>query len=387
MATWAPTSAVPATDVSGQPAATPALRQTPGHPGAHPSRQAAAVPPGGPPASRPRHHDMDRRSFTRLTTIATAVAPGIDWQRRVQEALDRPSTVDASLIAAMAAVNARLRRVDDLVGAGVRREVEEQLDLTWRLAPELPDPQARRQLATVAGDIAQLAGWLAFDGGRYQAAESRYRQGMQAARMAEDDRLYAYLLASTAHLLANLGETDEALACIAVAARVARRRSSATTQAHIAVVEANIHARRGDATAADRALEQADGWFAQIDLANLPPWLYYFDRAELLCWHGSVALRLGRLDAAQAVLEERLALLDRSLLRERAFATADLAACHVRRHEVDQGVRLAIEALGMANGTKSVRVVERVAALRRSLPLGAGWRVLRELDERLRLAS
>src|SRR4029450_143847 len=95
----------------------------------------------------------------------------------------------------------------------------------------------------------------------------------------------------------------------------------------------------------------------QINPADVPPWLYYFDRAELLCWHGSVALRLGRPQAAQAVLEERLALLDTSLLREGACATADLAACHVRRHDVDQGVRLAIEALEMANGIKSVRVV------------------------------
>jgi tetratricopeptide (TPR) repeat protein len=330
---------------------------------------------------------MDRRSFTRLATIAAAVAPGIDWQSRLQEALDRPSTVDASMITALAAVTARLRRVDDLVGAGVRREVEEQLGLTWRLVPELPLAHARRQLATVAGDVAQLAGWLAFDGGENEVAESRYRQGMQAARLAGNDELYAYLLASTAHLLANVGETDEALACVAIAARVAQRRPSAVTQAHIAVVEANIHSRRGDATATDRALDQADVWFTQIESVDVPPWLYYFDRAELLCWHGSAALRLGRLHAAQAALEERLALLDRSLLRERAFATADLAACHVRGQEVDQGVRLAIEALEMANGMKSVRVVDRVAALRRSLPLGAGWRALRELDERLRLAS
>jgi tetratricopeptide (TPR) repeat protein len=339
------------------------------------------------PVPGPGGGDTDGARFVRLLGVAAAAVPTFDWQHRLPGALTEPASVDGPMLSGLRSVTGMLRRADDLLGARVRSAVEDHLAVCWQLLCAQPDPAAWRRLAGVVADAAQLTGWLAFDAGEYDLAEERYRTGLQTARVAGDDRLYAYLLVHTAHLLADDGEPDDALAPVQVASRVVARDSSPATEAYLASVEADIRARLGEAGLADRALDRADEWARRIEPAREPSWLYYFDRAELLGWRAEVALRLRRPAAASVDLFERLELLGPEPVRERAFATAGLAASYAMRQQPERAVEHASRAIDLARGIGSARAVARVARARRLLGAGNAWPALDDLDQRLAAAG
>lgn len=315
------------------------------------------------------------------------------WLRRLTGLLEPPAMLagiehaapaDRDLVRALRIATGLLRRADDQVGGGVRDAVECHLTVSRRLLAVQPPGPDQRDLAKVVGDTAQLAGWLAFDAGDNECAENHYRTGLRAAHLAGDHLLAAYLMAHTAHLLANLRETSEALAATTIIRRLTARQTTPATQAYAASVEADIHARRGDREQALRALDRAERWLGRIVPSKEPSWLYYFDRAELLGWRGEVGMRLNLPLLAAEALQERLTLLSPALPRERAFATADLACAYVQQRRLDDGVALAIQALDTARAIGSTRAVERVVGIRRRLELHTTARCVRHLDESLR---
>jgi hypothetical protein len=58
-------------------------------------------------------------------------------------------------------------------------------------------PSLRRQLCSIAGETAGLAGWLTFDLEDRRAAGAYFRAGIQAAQEADDKALGAYLVGSS----------------------------------------------------------------------------------------------------------------------------------------------------------------------------------------------
>jgi hypothetical protein len=56
---------------------------------------------------------------------------------------------------------------------------------------------ARRQLSSIAGETAGLAGWLVYDLEDRRAAGAYFRAGIQAAQEANDRPLGAYLVGSS----------------------------------------------------------------------------------------------------------------------------------------------------------------------------------------------
>ena len=55
----------------------------------------------------------------------------------------------------------------------------------------------QRQLSSIAGETAGLAGWLAFDMEDRRAAAAYFRAGIEAAQEANDRALGAYLVGSS----------------------------------------------------------------------------------------------------------------------------------------------------------------------------------------------
>lgn len=361
------------------------------------SRYARSVDPTGPAAvTVPPHVTRQRGPVDGRTLVATlrrlTSEPDVGWLRRLADlveqpgTIDEPATADRELVAAVRKATGQLRRADDAVGYGVRGAAECHLAVTGRLLAAQPPGVTQRTLARCVGDIAQLAGWLAFDAGDNVVAEDHYRTGLRAAHLAGDHVLSAYLMAHTAHLLANLRETSEALAATTIVRRLTTQRTTPATQAYAAAVEADVHARRGDRDQALRALDRAERWLGRIVPGNEPGWLYYFDRAELLGWRGEVGMRLKVPLLAAEALQERLTLLGPALPRERAFATADLACAYVQQRRLDDGVALAVQALDTARSVGSTRAVERVIGLRGHLELFSSSTCVRQLDERLRVS-
>jgi hypothetical protein len=117
----------------------------------------------------------------------------------------------------------------------------------------------RRQLCSVAGETAGLAGWLAYDLEDRRAAGAYFRAGIEAAQEAEDRPLGAYLVGSS---------------CVQPAyqerphARLRRLQghtfgfttadANPTTRAWLVALEAEAHALAGNEAASLRALDQAE---------------------------------------------------------------------------------------------------------------------------------
>jgi hypothetical protein len=77
---------------------------------------------------------------------------------------------------------------------------------------------------------------------------------------------------------------------------------------------------------------------------------------------------------------------DPSFVRARASTLVDLAASFVQQGEIDEGCRVASQALTLARNTRSARCEQRIVVLRSQVQLRADTPAVQQLDEQLRLA-
>jgi hypothetical protein len=97
-------------------------------------------------------------------------------------------------------------------------------------------------------------------------------------------------------------------------------------------------------------------------------------------------VQLARPAAAQPVLQEAVRSVDPSFVRARASTLVDLATSFVQQGEIDEGCRVATQALTLARNTRSARCEQRIVVLRSQVQLGADTPAVQQLDEQLRLA-
>jgi hypothetical protein len=69
-----------------------------------------------------------------------------------------------------------------------------------------------------------------------------------------------------------------------------------------------------------------------------------------------------------------------------ATTLADLAASFLQQGEIEEGCRVATQALMLARNTRSARCEQRIVVLRSQVRLEADTPAVRQLDEQLRLA-
>jgi hypothetical protein len=79
-------------------------------------------------------------------------------------------------------------------------------------------------------------------------------------------------------------------------------------------------------------------------------------------------------------------LVDPSFVRARASTLVDLATSFVQQGAIDEGCRVATQALTLARDTRSARCEQRIVVLRSQVPLGTDTSAVRQLDEQLRLS-
>jgi tetratricopeptide (TPR) repeat protein len=248
----------------------------------------------------------------------------------------------------------------------------------------------RRQLASVAGETAGLAGWLAYDLEDRRAAGAFFRAGIEAAQEAEDRPLGAYLVGSS---------------CVQPAyrerphARLHRLQghtfgfttadANPTTRAWLVGLEAEAHALAGNEAAALRALDQAEtivSGAGEEDAARRPR-TAFFDRARLVGERGVALARLGRPAAARQVLEAALGSLDPEVVKIRPRLLSALATAHVREGNIDEACRIGADALALADRQQVTTNLQDVRRLRLDLEPWRDTQAVRELDEQLAAAS
>jgi hypothetical protein len=337
--------------------------------------------------------DMNRRVFLQGLGAVTGLVTGAalePWQR-LTAALRQPSRVDRQTVAELERVTAGLEGLEAqaspraLLGAVVGH-----LNTVAALLQGSLGLTVRRQLCSVAGETAGLAGWLAWDLEDRRAAAAYFRAGIEAAQEAGDRPLGAYLVGSS---------------CVQPAyrerphARLRRLQgrtfgfqsvdANPTTRAWLVGLKAEAHALAGNETASLRALDQAEaivGGAGEEDAARRPR-VAFFDHARLVGERGVALSRLGRPADARQVLEAALGSLDPEMVKIRPRLLSALATAHVREGNVDEACRIGADALALADRQQVATNLQDVRRLRLDLEPWRDTQAVRELDEQLATVS
>lgn len=322
---------------------------------------------------KPEHIEAYARALNIPTNIL--LGPPDDPLRVAHEWLvsDSPSAIQsaagrrvgASLIEQLENRVIELRHLDDMIGGRdlypvVRKELSDVEELVR--SSSYPEPIGKR-LLIVVGELAQLAGWVASDAGRYAEAQHVYLDGVSAAREADDRTLAAQLLSSLSYQMANVGNPQDAALLARSAARGA---DNAPPAAHALLLEreAWASARSHDRVATRRALDAVDYAYANrsSDIAE-PEWVYWLNRNEIDIMAGRCLIELGNPVDAEPLLTRAIGSYDKNHAREVALYLTWLAEAYAKAGVVDAARETIERARRKARRVNSTRLDVRISQI------------------------
>jgi hypothetical protein len=174
--------------------------------------------------------DMRRRTFLQGLGAVTgaAVTSALEPWQRLSAALHQPRRIDRQTVSELEHITISLEGLESQVSPrSLLGPVAGHLNTLATLLQGALKPSMQRQLSSIAGDTAGLAGWLAFDMEDRRAAAAYFRAGIEAAQEANDRALGAYLVGSSCVQPAY--RERPRLACAASRARPSASRPSTPT--------------------------------------------------------------------------------------------------------------------------------------------------------------
>ena len=335
--------------------------------------------------------DVERRAFVTgaAFSVAAYASAGIRWL--TLPVPDRAGTgagrIGRAEIDGLREIARTYRQLDNRLGGGQLRGTVVAL-LDRQVGPLLQGASlteaAGRELAGVAAELAQLAGWMAYDGEQHGLAQRYLIQALGLSRLAGDDRLGAEILAAMSQQAVYVARPGQAVDLARVAQAAARKAGSGVLLAECHVAEAHGHAARNDARACARALADAERAFGQAAPGEEPSWLAYFDEAYLAARMAQCFRDLGQ--GAQAARFARRSLrMNEAFVRGRAFNLALLGTALAQQREVTEAAAVGLTAAEITAGLRSRRGVRYVLDLQRRLAPYASAPEVREFSERAAL--
>ncbi|MGW2569893.1 transcriptional repressor NsdA [Streptomyces sp. NPDC001537] len=285
----------------------------------------------------------------------------------------RPGRLSKPELDLLESTTVMFRQWDAQCGGGLRRKaVVGQLHEVTDLLQE-PQPEATtRKLFKVAGELAELAGWMSYDVGLQPTAQKYFVLALHAAKEAGDKPLGSYILSSMSRQMIHLGRPDDALELIHLAQYGSRDCASPRTQAMLYAMEARAYANMGQPGKCKRAVRMAEDTFADADEWDEPDpdWIRFFSEAEL---HGEnshsyrdLAYVAGRsptyASLAEPVMQRAVELFSRDPEHQRSYALnlIGMATVHLLQREPERGAVLAEQAMHIAKKVRSERVNTRI---------------------------
>ncbi len=297
-----------------------------------------------------------------------------------------PRGMDTASAELIAKALGTLRRLNDRLGApAVARPALELRSLVEHFGQFPLGEGVRARLRSVAAELSQFLGWLAYDATDHSTARAYYQEGLHSARQGANQDLVFYLLGHIATLAVSEGKLAEAVSVIDSQIDRIAKSACHLTRSWFAAIEAKIRAVAGDDTACRAALERSRKAFDRARYAEAPTWLYFFDRAELMAYEGACCERIGQLDLARDTWELALSSLSEDRIRDRAKYLVHLASIYARQGEIETACQMAGEALAVAVETGSVRAKEQIEKLRMQLDSWKETRAVRDFDHQLTL--
>ncbi len=228
-------------------------------------------------------------------------------------------------------------------------------------------PSTGEALHTLAGELTEHAGWLAFDGGRQTEARYWWREALHAARLADDDRVSVVVLGSMSQQASELGRPREAIELAQAAQEAAKQWGTPRLHSVLLAWEALGHARGGDERASMQALHRAGELLGAGRRDADPPWLAWWDEADL-AWHEMRAAQsLGKLPLAERCSRTALVAVRPEYPRNRVLYLAYRAEVLVAQRSIEEAVSTAVQAVLGASEVSSARIDARIGRVRAEL--------------------
>jgi len=245
----------------------------------------------------------------------------------------------------------------------------------------------RVRLCSLAGETAAMVGWLRCNLNDPDGGAAFFRTALQAARQADDRALGAYIVGCAA--LRRPGEDDPATTIAQLTGAVhgfSQRAATPATGAWLAAKEADAWAKLGRVDDCMRALDRAAEIIERLpaDDPAARPRFTIVGRSWMDGERGATLARLGRVEAAQAILRPVVASLGPTSESDRLWLLAALASAHIGLEEPEEACRLARLALVGAARRQMAPVISMVAGMRGRLDRHRRNLAVQELDEQLR---
>lgn len=236
--------------------------------------------------------------------------------------------------------------------------------------PEARGRTARRAVLDTLARAHLLAGRLTFfDLHDPMPARAHLDLAREASQEAGHDLLTAAVFGHLAFLPADKHNFSAAASYLAAARESLARRPLPAVASWLCAVEAELSTNAGTIGPAmrslERAREQLDGAAAG---ANVPVWFDFYDERRLCGFEGFTLRRAGSTSAARTKLQAALAPSERSIPKQRAVSSIDLAAVCVEDGDVDEGCRLATDAAVELHRAGYATALGRLTEFREALP-------------------
>lgn len=226
--------------------------------------------------------------------------------------------------------------------------------------------EVRQRLHRAVAYLSERAGWATADAGHHHAARKLFLVGLKAAHESEDPGALANVAIGFARLESLTGQQKAALDLVRLA------RSSVDELPAPAVSELHVTAgialgRLPEPQACRRQLGLAEQSF-QAPVPDDPAWIGYFTEASLLGSTGHALYDLARAtgrrdDALTARLDTAVKSYPDSRARNKAVTAARLATLLYQQAEPERANAVAVQAVALAQGIRSVWLTEDMAAL------------------------
>jgi hypothetical protein len=336
--------------------------------------------------------DVDLAGLTLLSGTPANVAAWSDaslaWLVSARPALsdvDGPVRVGGSDVERLRAMRLSFDRLDSMFGGAHARNA-----LVQYLRTELPrvlrasaSSAVREAIFSAVGEMTQLAAWMSYDAGLHGLAQRYFIQALGFADVSRDRLLAASILDAMSHQANFLGRHREA-ANMARAARLGTENVAVPIlTAHFHMMEARALARSGDQSACDRAMEAAVQDFERHTPGEGPAWIGYFDSAELAAELGHCLRDLGRPHLAIEHASSALTSSTGEYVRSDFFAAMVLADAHLDCGDLDEGCRIAEQAMRIGESLDSVRCTGYVGEFRQRLTRYGSSAPAREFADRV----
>ncbi len=268
---------------------------------------------------------VDRRMFLSVSGAALANAVSVYLAARAtnRSPAQPAGSPDDPLVAQIEASVPHLQRLDDERGgaAGLGYVGAQVRAVLLVLREHEHTPATTRRLLIALSDLAQLAGWMAFDAGQHGLAQRYFFTGLRAAHDSGYRAMEAHILADLAFQATSRGESRDGTSL----GEAAARRSAGTPAAVRASVSSRLayaYAGAGRIEDCDRAWKESQQHLADRAGGVEPSWMYYLTPNHLDCQAGYAMILAGRRVVSDGEPNRGRELLRKgaSLLRTGAYA-------------------------------------------------------------------